>query len=237
MNKKNLEIFEFLEANYIPAIKASDDDKVLNEVLFKTVDYLLRNTYELSGNTLGLYDERDKRKIFSSFGKIAQTACDFYRASKKHLDPVALNGEIGQKLETAAGEVKKVNALLESIEKANVDLIKKEKELIAINEEYKKTEENIFRLRKIKETITEAAFKKLKQEHAELDLYFKENNKIAVKLKEYGISRIDDFSVEMDNLKKHVKNELERFDNIIKGVIEELEKQKEDIGRRNKTLN
>jgi len=35
------EISEFLEANYIPAIKAAGNDKDLNEVLFKTVNYLL----------------------------------------------------------------------------------------------------------------------------------------------------------------------------------------------------
>jgi len=235
MRAKNLELFDFLEANYIPAIKAAGDDKALNDVLFKAVDYLLRNTCELSSSTLGAYSERERRKIFSSFGKVAQTACDFYQASKEHLDPAALNGEIGQKLEAATQEVSKANALLESLEKANADLLKKEGELNERNEAYKKMEENIIRLKKIQETITEEAFNKLKQEHTELDLHFGENSKIAVKLKEYGISRLDDLSTEMDNLKKGVKNELARFDNIIKSVIEELEKEKEDIGRRNKT--
>ena len=335
MGKKNLELFDFLEANYIPAIKASGEDKDLNEVLFKTVDYLLRHTYELSSNTLSAYSEREKRKIFSSFGKVAQTACEFYQASKEHLDPVALNGEIGQKLETATQKVTEVNASLESIERTEADLLKKEKELNQINEKYEKITEKVSTLKKIKETVSNDVLKNLESEAAELertnkqnqkikselesqikelenthqslsksvakanankkeieeniidtinakhdtvreiyakysknldstkaeienfkrqysllddelikaqseyDLYnfhLGENSKIVVKLKEYGISRIDDFSTEMDNLKKHVKSELVRFDNIIKVVIEELEKQKEDIGRRNKTL-
>jgi len=335
MGKKNLELFDFLEANYIPAIKASDNDKDLNEVLFKTVDYLLRHTYELSSNTFSAYSEREKRKIFSSFGKVAQTACEFYQVSKEHLDPVALNGEIGQKLDTATQEVTKVNALLESIEKNNADLLKNEKELKEKNEAYTKITEKVSSLEKIKETVSDDVLKtleskavklnetieknqKIKSElenqikeledthqslsksiaqvnaekkeieeniidtiNAKLDtikeiyakyskdldsikaeiedfkkqyslldeelkkaqseynlynLHFGENSSIVVKLKEYGISKIDDFSTEIDNLKKHIKSELVRFDNIIKGVIEELEKEKEDIGRRNKTL-
>ncbi len=236
MSKKNLELFEFLEANYLLEIKKSDNDKNLNEVLFKTVKYLLRQIYDLSINTLGSYSERERRKIFSSFGEVAQRACEFYKNSKEHLDLVALNGKIGQDLETATKEVTKINDLMESIEKNNADLLKKEEELKEKNETYKKMEENISRLKKIEETITEEALNKLKQEQAEFKLHLWENSKIAAKLKEYGISRIDDFSMEMDNLKKYATNELARFDNIIKGVIEELEKQKEDISRRNKTL-
>jgi len=232
---KKRELLEHLESSDIPKIKASNDDKDLNEVLFATVIYLLREIYDLSSSTLGTYSKIEKRNVFSSFGEVAQTACKFYQTSKEHLDPVALNGKIGQELEAATQEVSKVNALLESLEKANADLLKKQEELNEKNEAYKKMEENIIRLKKIQETITEEAFNKLKQEHTELDLHFGENSKIAVKLKEYGISRIDDFSTEVDNLKKGVKNELARFDNIIKGVIEELEKEKNDIGRRNKT--
>jgi len=335
MGKKNLELFDFLEANYIPAIKASDNDKDLNEVLFKTINYLMRHTYELSSDILSTYNEREKRKIFSSFGKVAQTACEFYQASKEYLDPSALNGEIGQKLETATQEVIKVNALIESIEKNSADLLKKEEELNKKNESYTKITEKVSTLEKIKETVSDDVLKtleskavklndtieknqKIKSEldnqikelenthhslsksiaqinaekkeieeniidtiNAKLDtikeiyvkyskdldsikaeiedfkrqyslledelekaqseynlynLYFGENGSIVVKLKEYGISRIDDFSTEIDNLKKQIKNELARFDNIIKDVIEELEKEKEDIGRRNKTL-
>jgi len=238
MGKKNLELYEHLESNEIPEIKEADDDKVLNEKLVKTVNYLLRHIKELSRNALSTADEREKKKIFSFFGKdIAQTACDFYQESKEFLDPVTLNGEIGQRLKNATQEVTKINSLMESIEKANADLLKKEKELNEKNETYKKMEENIFRLKKIKETITEEAFNKLKQEHAEFDLHFGENSNIVKKMKEYGISGIDNLLIEVNHLKDSLEKELTRFDNIIKNVIEELEKEKEDIGRRNKTLN
>jgi hypothetical protein len=127
--------------------------------------------------------------------------------------------------------------LIKSIEKTNADLLKKQEELNEKNETFKKMEENISRLKKIEETITDEALNKLKKEHTELDLHFGENSEIAVKLTEYGIPRIDDFSNEVDNLEKKVKSELTRFDGIIKSVLEELEKIKEDIGRRNGTLN
>jgi len=147
----------------------------------------LRHASELSSNTLNAYSDKEKRRIFAHFGTVAQIACDFYKASKEHLDQVALNGKIGQDLENATQEIAE-------------------------------------------------ALDKLKLEYTELNLYLLENSKIVDNLKEYGISRIDNFSDEMDNLKKHIQNELARFDNIIKGIIEELEKEKEDIGRRNKTL-
>ena len=325
MGKKNVELFDYLEANYIPAIKASSEDKDLNEVLFKTVDYLLRHTYELSSNTLSAYSEREKRKIFSSFGRVAQTACEFYQASKEYLDPVALNGEIGQKLETATRKVTEVNASLESIERNEADLLKEEEELYKKNEKYKEVKEKISVLKEIKKTVSD--LKTLESEASELDrtnkqkqktkndlenqinelentrlslsgaiakanankkaieeniidtinakldtvreiyakyskdldgtkaeienykrqyslladevikaqseynlynLHFEENSRIVVKFKEYGIPGIDDFLTETDNLEKHIKNELERFDKMIKGVIEELDKAKED---------
>jgi len=233
---KNLELFDYLEANYIPAIKESNDDKDLNEVLFKTVKYLLRHISELSGHTLSACSEREKKKIFSSFGEVAQTACEFYQASKGQLDPAALNGEIGRKLETATQEVAKANDLIKSIEKNNADLLKRKEELIEKNEAYKNMEENISRLKKIKEKLSPEVLKNLEQEYNFYNLYLGENGSIVSKLKDYGISRIEDVLPEINVIKENVKKRLERFDNILKSVIEGLEKERDEIGRRNKTL-
>lgn len=231
MDKTSLGLLD----KYVQAIEKSDGGKDLNDTLLNTVKLLLRSI-KYSDDTLKDYDEMEIMQLFSFYGKIGQFACDFYQASKDHLDPVALKKEIGQRLETTTEEITRVNASLEKIEKDNAELMEKEEELNEKSEAYKRTEENISRLKKIEGTITEEAFNKLKQEETELNLHLGEDSKIAVKLKEYGISRIDDFSAEMDNLKENVKRELARFDDIIKGVLEELEKEKDDTGKRNKTL-
>jgi len=339
---KEKEILDHLKSNEIDEIRESKNDKNLNEALFKTVGYLLDEIDKLSRDMLSVYDEKETRRIFSFFGRVAQTACKFYQESKGHLDPVALKGEIGQRLETADREITEVNASLEYIEKTEADLLKKEKELNKRKEEYNKLTEKVTTLKKdeerlsnvvlktlnddikalerenegleetikqnqktktrlesknkeletthqaleksvveanakekrIEETIiktidaklvtvegiytkyakdldsTKAKIENFKKQYSQLDDdvmkaqsdynyyngYLGENSKIVKKLREYGISEIDAFSSEMDNIKKHLKSELDRFDKIIKSVIEELEKQKEDIGRRNKTL-
>jgi hypothetical protein len=117
MGKKKSELLESLKVNYISKIETSDDGKNLEEILFKTVKYLLRHIYDSSSTTLDSYSEREIKKLFSAFGEIAQTACDFYQASKEHLDPETLNTKTCQNLETATQEVTKVEALMTSIEK------------------------------------------------------------------------------------------------------------------------
>jgi hypothetical protein len=236
MGKMGLKILESLESNYIPAIKKSDNDKDLNEELFALVLYWTRHTYELSCSILGSCEKLGRRDIFSSFGEMAQITCKFYQESKGLLDPVALNGEIGRQLEAATQEITKVNVSMESLEKNEEELLKKEHELDEKNNAYEKLEKRIFTLREIEEKVTVEALNKLAHEANELELHLGENSDIAIKLKEYGILSVERFLNEIDNLKKDVKEKLANFDKIIKGVIEELEKENEDIGRRNKTL-
>jgi len=237
MGKKNLELFEFLEANYIPAIKNANDDKDLNVVLFKTVNYLLGHIKELSSNALSTASEKEKKRIFSFFGKdVAQAACDFYQESKDYLDPVTLNGEIGQRLKNKTQQVIEVNASLDSIERNEADLLKEEKELNQLNEKHTKLMEKVSALRKIKETVSGEFLKTLEDEYDLYNLHFGENSSIVNKMKEYGVSGIEDFLRRVDSLRDSFNSELTRFDNMIKDVIEKLEKEKEDIGRRNKTL-
>jgi chromosome segregation ATPase len=324
----------------VQELNKSTDGKGANTNLWKTIKLLL-NQLDRSRGLLATYEKMEMIQFFSSFGSVAQSACDFYKASKSYLDPAALNEEIGQQLEAAAKEIDNKNRLLEAIEKNSADLLKREKELNQINEKYEKITEKVSMLEKIanrsndelktieskateldktiaelNKTIKEnqkiksgleSQIKELENTHqslskavakanavkkeieeniidtinakfntireiyakyskdldgvkaeienykrlysqlddelikaqSEYDLYnlhFGENSSIVNKMKEYGVSGIDDFFIEADRLKNSLKNELSRFDNIIKSVIEELEKGKEDIGRRNKTL-
>ena len=232
MGTMNSKLLELLESNYIPAIKKSDNDKDLNEVLFALALHLIGRVNELSSSIIANCDKVERRDIFSSFGEVAKIACKFYQESKEHLDPVALNGEIGRQLEAASQEIAKINGSLEALKKNEDDLLKKENELNEKNDVYENLKKRVSTLKEIEEKVTLEALNKLMREREELELHLGENSKIAIKLKEYGISSVENF----DNLKKDVKEKLADFDKIIKGIIEEQEKEKEEIGRRNKTL-
>ena len=234
--RKNSEILESLESNYVPAIKKSDNDKDLNEVLFALVLYLMRPTCELSNSIIGNCDKLDRRDIFSSFGEVAQIACDFYQASKEHLDPVALKGEIGQQLEAASKRVVEVNSAIKELEKSKEDLQKKEEELLKKENELKEKNDNYENLKKKVTTLKEIevkvkveALNKLKLEEKELDLHLGENSKIANKLKEYDISSVEKFVNEIERRKNIVENEIKWFDDVLKGVITELERRNESL--------
>ena len=321
--------------NHVQEINKSVDPKDANDILLKTIKLLL-DKVDYSDDVLAAYrDKMEMRKLFSSFGRAAQSACDFYQASKDYLDPVALNGEIGRKLETANQEVTRVNTLLENIEKDSAELFKQEKELNKINEKYEKQMETVSKLKRIKDTVSDDVIKSLEREESELDknikqnqkrkseldshiekledtyqslqksvanvdaekraieenvietidsrldtikniyaehsrdldnlraeieefkrkynrldeervnvkeeydfynLHLGENSNIVKKLKEYGISGIDDFFVETKRLEKSFEAELTRFDKLIREVLVKQEEIKEDIGRRNGTL-
>jgi chromosome segregation ATPase len=331
MDKTFLGILE----NHVQEINKSVDSKGTNDILLKTIKLLLDKIDYSKGILASYSDKIEMRKLFSSFGRVAQSACDFYQASKDNLDPAALNGEIGRKLEAATQEVTKVNALLENIEKNNIELFKQEKELNKINEKYEKRKETVSKLKSIKETVSDDVIKSLEREESELDknikqnqkrkseldsqikkledtsqslqksvakanaekkaieenvietidsrletikniyaehsrdldnlkaeiedfkrkynkldeervdvkeehdfynLHLGENSNIVKKLKEYGISGIDDFFIETTRLKEYFEKELTQFDKLIREVLVKQEEIKEDIGRRNGTL-
>jgi len=162
--------------NHTQAIKTADGGKNANDVLLKTVKLLL-DKIDGSEACLAKYDKSEMKQLFSSFGKVTKTACDFYQASKKHLDPVALNGEIGRNLETTTKETAKINALMESIEKNNAELLKEEKKLNEINKQYEKLDAEISRLKKIKETVSDNVIKALTHEMTELIKSIKKNQR------------------------------------------------------------
>lgn len=237
MGKKNLEILESLESNYVPAIKKADNDKDLNEVLFALVLYLMRPTCELSNSIIGRCDKLDRRDIFSSFGEVAQIACDFYQASKEHLDPVALKGEIGQQLEAASKRVVEVNSAIKELEKSKENLQKKEEELLKKenelnekNESYENLKEKVSKFKEIEARVTVESLNKLKLEEEELNLHLGENSKIANKLKEYDISSVEKFLNKIDHSKNIVEKEIKWFDDVLKEVIAEQERRNESLG-------
>jgi len=320
MNKDHLGILE----THLKELKKSDNSKDTNNLILASVIKLLKNINSTDA-VLSEYTKLELRLCFSEFGKIAGEVCAFYQNSKDHLDPVALNGEIGKKLEDSTSKLKTITAEIDTMEKNNVllleaedklnkkqseftalgkkisslksiyetvtdekitelsenaeclnkkiienkaktadmeSIIEKYKKLFAdlsdtyvkINDEKKAVEENIVdkiierhdEIKKIcddknmlldkyindinyyKEFYTELekTLREIEEPHNIYSRHFDENSNIVKKMKEYNIS-----PGEVCRLDEIMENELRRFDDMIKAIITEQEKAKDDIVR------
>ena len=210
--------FTGLLDNHFQTIKSTDENsKGANEVLLKTVKLLigkLVDNIDHSGEILSRYDKMEIRQLFATFGSVAQAACDFFRGAKNYLDPVALNGEIGRKLEAVTVEITEVNGLMESIEKNSAELLEKEEELESMSDEYKKKVARVSDLKKIQETITPEVLEKLENEVANLEEFIKINQKIKSDLND----KIDEYKT----LKESLSNTIVKANSEKKAIEENI---------------
>ncbi|MCL2378745.1 MAG: hypothetical protein FWC77_06440 [Defluviitaleaceae bacterium] len=214
----------------VEAIGNAPPGKSENESLLKTIK-LLMERLDYSGSVLSGYERLELRKLFASFGAIGQAACDFYDASKPYLDPTALQGEIGQKLENAKTEITRVNSLMEAIRQENANLHQQEEELAKKHDTYTKLEQKIAEIEHYK-----ALYKTLDNDmkettaiHSIYALHLGENSELARKMQEHGIVSSGDLASEIRKLEISIKQELTRFDNVLKDVIAQKEKMKDEI--------
>ena len=173
MDKKT---FVGLLETQIDSVKSAEIGKSENETILKTVKLLL-DRVNYSDEVISGYDQREMRKFFASFGAVAQTACDFYAGAKNNLDPIALQGEIGNKIETAISEIQRVTALLDAIECDYAELLKQENELAAMNAAYSKEMKKIKELQDTYEAVSDKKIETLKQEAEKLNNQIDQNKK------------------------------------------------------------
>jgi chromosome segregation ATPase len=74
-------------------------------------------------------------------------------------------------------------------------------------------------------------FQRVRDIHSSYCLHLGENSNIIEKLRKYGLSSIDEFVNEVNQLENNVKDHLARFDSIIKEVLAEQQKIIETIQR------
>ena len=84
--------------------------KESNALLLETAKLLLSNV-DCSPETLAEYDKFDIRELFAAYSDVASETVSFYEHNKDKLDPVALNGKMGQKLDEATEEITTINPL------------------------------------------------------------------------------------------------------------------------------
>ena len=82
--------------------------KDANTLLLETAKLLLSQV-DSSEAALEAYDKFDIRELFAAYADFATETSAFYDANKGKLDPVALNGKMGQKLESAISENERIS--------------------------------------------------------------------------------------------------------------------------------
>ena len=164
----------------VELVKNASDEKSENDGILKTLRVMLeRLKQNCSSKVLDGYSQSEMRRLFSSFGNVAQAACDFYGDSKTYLDPAALQGEIGRKLESASAEIKRITALLADIERDNSELLEKDSELAKRNSKYTDLQERIKELNEIYEVATDERIASLKTEAEQLSQHITRNKQEA----------------------------------------------------------
>jgi len=201
-----------------------------NECILQTIK-LLMERLDCSDTVLSGYERLEMRKLFASFGAIGQAACDFYDSAKPHLDLAALQGEIGQKLENAKSEITRVSALIEDTRQANEKLLQQEEALAKKHSAYEELQQKLAEIERYKALY--ANLDKDMEDTAEIHrvyaLHLGENSELARKMQAYGIFSTEDLVGEIRRLENSVKQDIVRFDQILKDVIVQKEKIKNEI--------
>jgi len=222
MTKDHLGILE----NHVQAIKEADNAKSTNEVLLETIKLLLDNL-DYSDKALSGYDKIGMRKLFSGFGKIAQSTCDFYQSSKNKLDPEALSGEIGQKLERTTNKLAETTALIEKIDRDNAELLKKEHELEKKESDYKSKEEKVASLREKSVLYTDDAVKALDDKKQKLEEEIKRNKPLRAKLED-SVKENEKLSAELSATIAKLNVEKNRIE---ENIVNKINERREEINR------
>ena len=217
--------------NHVQAIKEADSTKSSNEVLLETIKLLLDNL-DYSNSALSGYDKMGMRELFSSFGKIAQSTCDFYQASKIKLDPVALTGEIGQRLERTTSKLSETIDLIEKIDRDNAELLKQESELEKKENIYRKKEEKISSLREKSRLYTDKSIEALDDENKKLEEEIEKNKPLRNELED-SIKKLEDSIKKNEKLDAELSNTIVRLENkkreIEETIISKIEERRDEI--------
>ena len=196
----------------------SGESKKSIDHLLKTV-ILLLSGIKISDDLLKTYDEDGMLTLFSYYSRFAEYVCNFYQESKEILDLEIMNDEKEKELESATRRVfeiktsiRSIEELKKSLEENNVLLLKQERYLSKKNDEYKKLNEKIVSLEKVKENVSDDILKTLKCEVEELNKTIKQNQKIK--------SELESQIKELENTHQTLSKSIVKA-NTIKNQIEE----------------
>ena len=173
--------------------------KDANTLLLETAKLLLSQV-ESSEAVLEAYDKFDIRELFAAYADFAAETSAFYDANKGKLDPAALNGKMGQKLESAISENKRISDALTELNENEKALLAEETELERHKQEYADLSAQVGGLREIRDTMTPAVLKAMKEEIDDLESQIKKSSKEHGKLKK----ELEDVTAEAQEIEKEL---------------------------------
>ena len=173
--------------------------KDANTLLLETAKLLLSQV-DSSEAALEAYDKFDIRELFAAYADFATETSAFYDANKGKLDPVALNGKMGQKLESAISENKRISDALTELNQNEKALLAEETELEHNKKEYADLSAKVESLREIRDTMTPAVLKAMKEEIDDLESQIKKSSKEHGKLKK----ELEDVTAEAQEVEKEL---------------------------------
>ena len=192
--------------------------KGANTLLLETAKLLLSQV-DSSEASLEAYDKFDIRELFAAYADFATETSAFYDANKGKLDPAALNGKMGQKLESAISENKRISDALTELNQNEKALLAEETELEHNKKEYADLSAKVESLREIRDTMTPAVLKAMKEEIDDLESQIKKSSKEHGKLKK----ELEDVTAEAQEVEKELsviaESKVEKC-NQIKSVIQ-----------------
>ncbi len=173
--------------------------KDANTLLLETAKLLLSQV-DSSEAVLEAYDKFDIRELFAAYSDFAAETSAFYDANKGKLDPAALNGKMGQKLESAISENKRISTALTELNENEKALLAEETELERRKQEFADLRVKVESLREIRDTMTPAVLKAMKEEIDELESQIKKSSKEHGKLKK----ELEDVTAEVQEIEKEL---------------------------------
>lgn len=226
------ETFWGLYEAQISALRNCASSEEANLIMLETAKLLVEHI-DLSEGTIGQYDKFGIRKLFAAHNALGNSVLSFYEAEKSRLDPVALNGAIGQKLASISEQIASTADAMTKLQELEKELFAKEAELRALEKDLEDWKRKASQLRDT-ERNAESEIQRYKDQFEQLDAtitgyseelafweaHLGEDSAIIEKMKVYGVSSITVLLESVEKLKSNIKQDLKALDIVIKKVID-----------------
>ena len=198
----------------IESIKNEEDAKKRNILILSAVEYLMDNV-EYSAETLAEYEEFDVKKLFSSYRKAVDGACEFYETAKPVLDLEQEKIKVIQKLAETTTELSRVSQLVETNEKNEADLLSKREKLEKVQAEYDELMSVIAKLKETEKTVNDDVITEMHNTIMEKEQKIEETKEIISEL-EIKDKNYNEILAELENAYAKINIECRRIEtNII----------------------
>ena len=210
----------------IDSIKGAADSKDRNISILSTIQYLMENI-EYSAETLAGYEEFDVKKLFSSYRKAVEGACEFYETAKPVLDPEVEKGKIVQKLAETTMELSRVSQLVEENEKNESELLGKREKLENLQAEYDELMNVIAKLKETEKTVNPEAIAEMHNTVLDKEQKIEENKEIINDL-EMRNKQYNEILAELENAYTKINIECRRIET---NVIDKIQTHYTEIAQ------